>query len=365
THALTHTLAQLHTHGTTIDWTSWYPATPTPRTIPLPTYAFQHQNYWLSSASPSQPASTETDPADGEFWEAVEREDLEALAATIDSPADQRPMLGAVLPTLSAWRRQHRERSVINSWRYQTIWKRLSASSVRPDLSGTWLLIIPADQSDHPAVVTAAQALTSHGATPLRHALDTRTADRDALADHLTRLAAEGEPTGVLSLLAVAEEPRPEHPGVPAGLAATTALIQALGDAGIPAPLWCLTQGAVATGPGDPLPSPRQAQTWGLGRVAALEHPLRWGGLIDLPATIDHRTADRLAALLVPGGPEDQAAIRATGSYARRLRRAETSPAAPRSWQPTGTTLITGGTGALGAHVARWLARQGAPHLLL
>ncbi|WP_159401806.1 acyltransferase domain-containing protein, partial [Streptomyces hygroscopicus] len=25
THALTHTLAQLHTHGTTIDWTSWYP----------------------------------------------------------------------------------------------------------------------------------------------------------------------------------------------------------------------------------------------------------------------------------------------------------------------------------------------------
>ncbi|WP_455772682.1 type I polyketide synthase, partial [Streptomyces hygroscopicus] len=365
THALTHTLAQLHTNGTTIDWTSWYPATPTPRTIPLPTYAFQHQHYWLSSASPSQPASTETDPADGEFWEAVEREDLEALAATIDSPADQRPMLGAVLPTLSAWRRQHRERSVINSWRYQTIWKRLSASSVRPDLSGTWLLIIPADQSDHPAVVTAAQALTSHGATPLRHALDTRTADRDALADHLTRLAAEGEPTGVLSLLAVDEEPHPEHPGVPAGLAATTALVQALGDAGIPAPLWCLTQGAVATGPGDPLPSPRQAQTWGLGRVAALEHPLRWGGLIDLPATIDHRTSDRLAALLAPGGPEDQAAIRATGSYARRLRRAETSPAAPRSWQPTGTTLITGGTGALGAHVARWLARQGAPHLLL
>jgi KS-AT-KR-ACP domain-containing polyene macrolide polyketide synthase/pimaricinolide synthase PimS2/candicidin polyketide synthase FscD len=36
-----------------------------------------------------------------------------------------------------------------------------------------------------------------------------------------------------------------------------------------------------------------------------------------------------------------------------------------RSWNPTGTVLITGGTGALGAHTARGLARNGADHLLL
>ncbi|WP_197049172.1 hypothetical protein, partial [Streptomyces violaceusniger] len=45
--ALAHTLAQLHTNGVEVDWTSWYPTTPTPRTIDLPTYAFQHQHYWL------------------------------------------------------------------------------------------------------------------------------------------------------------------------------------------------------------------------------------------------------------------------------------------------------------------------------
>ncbi|MBI0381432.1 SDR family NAD(P)-dependent oxidoreductase, partial [Streptomyces albiflaviniger] len=336
------------------------------RTIDLPTYAFHHQHYWLSSASPSGPEPIETAAlVDREFWEAVEREDLEALAATIDSPADQQPMLGAVLPTLSAWRRQHRERSVINSWRYHTTWKRLPTPPTRPDLSGSWLLIIPAGRSDHPAVATAVQALTSHGATPLRHVLDAGTVDRDTLADHLTRLATEGEPVGVLSLLALDEEPHPPYAAVPSGLATTTVLVQALGDAEIPAPLWCLTQGAVAAGPGDPLPSPRQAQTWGLGRAAALEHPCRWGGLIDLPTVIDHHTADRLAALLAPGGPEDQTAIRATGSYARRLRRAGTPTTAPRTWQPTGTTLITGGTGGLGAHVARWLARHGAPRLHL
>ncbi|MGW3853133.1 type I polyketide synthase, partial [Streptomyces fagopyri] len=36
-----------------------------------------------------------------------------------------------------------------------------------------------------------------------------------------------------------------------------------------------------------------------------------------------------------------------------------------RHWTPRGTVLVTGGTGALGRHVARWLARTGAHDLLL
>ena len=39
-------LAALHAHGADIDWAAYY-APATPRTIPLPTYAFQHQHYWL------------------------------------------------------------------------------------------------------------------------------------------------------------------------------------------------------------------------------------------------------------------------------------------------------------------------------
>ncbi|PWK67450.1 short-subunit dehydrogenase, partial [Streptomyces sp. CG 926] len=34
-------------------------------------------------------------------------------------------------------------------------------------------------------------------------------------------------------------------------------------------------------------------------------------------------------------------------------------------WNPRGTVLITGGTGGIGAHLARWLAKDGAEHLLL
>ncbi|WP_236076569.1 acyltransferase domain-containing protein, partial [Streptomyces coffeae] len=46
-HALGHTLAQLHAHGHDVDWTGWFPADAAPRTVHLPTYAFQRESYWL------------------------------------------------------------------------------------------------------------------------------------------------------------------------------------------------------------------------------------------------------------------------------------------------------------------------------
>jgi NADP-dependent 3-hydroxy acid dehydrogenase YdfG/acyl carrier protein len=37
----------------------------------------------------------------------------------------------------------------------------------------------------------------------------------------------------------------------------------------------------------------------------------------------------------------------------------------PPAYRPHGTVLVTGGTGVLGAHLARWLANRGAEHLVL
>lgn len=101
--------------------------------------------------------------------------------------------------------------------------------------------------------------------------------------------------------------------------------------------------------------------------VAALEQPQRWGGLIDLPATGDDGVRQRLGAALGAGGiGEDQLALRPGGLFARRLVPAPRPLDAPsRSWRPRGTVLLTGGTGAIGPHLARWLARGGAEHLVL
>ncbi|MEI5103162.1 beta-ketoacyl reductase, partial [Streptomyces sp. PmtG] len=108
-----------------------------------------------------------------------------------------------------------------------------------------------------------------------------------------------------------------------------------------------------------------QAQLWGLGRVAALEHPDRWGGLVDLPETVDGRAAAQLAAVLAGAGDEDQLAVRQAGVLVRRFVRAPLDTGEAREFTPRGTALITGGTGAIGGHVARWLAREGAEHLVL
>ncbi len=107
---------------------------------------------------------------------------------------------------------------------------------------------------------------------------------------------------------------------------------------------------------------------WGAGRVAALEHPRLWGGLIDLPAIPTARPRRRLPSSLprCPARAEKKIAIRPAASYARRLTRAPAPATPPGSpWTPAGTTLITGGTGGIGATIARWLARNGAPRLLL
>ncbi|WP_415954617.1 KR domain-containing protein, partial [Streptomyces sp. KLOTTS4A1] len=45
--------------------------------------------------------------------------------------------------------------------------------------------------------------------------------------------------------------------------------------------------------------------------------------------------------------------------------RATAPGGADTSWQVRGTVLVTGGTGGLGAHVARWAATHGAEHVVL
>jgi NAD(P)-dependent dehydrogenase (short-subunit alcohol dehydrogenase family)/acyl carrier protein len=168
----------------------------------------------------------------------------------------------------------------------------------------------------------------------------------------------------VLSLLGLAGTPCPRQPNLSTGLATTVALLQALADVGLTAPVWHATSGAVAAGHGDPATMPAQALVWGLGRAVGLEQPERWGGLIDLPAQPGTQAADALCAALTGAGDEDQLAVRGSGLLARRLVPAPSGDAVAE-WRPRGTVLVTGGTGALGGHVARWLAGNGAQRLIL
>ncbi|MFJ9034169.1 SDR family NAD(P)-dependent oxidoreductase, partial [Streptomyces sp. NPDC102274] len=365
--ALVTAVARLHVAGVAVDWTGVFAGTGA-RQVDLPTYAFQRERFWpeVVEAAPADG----TDPVDAEFWAAVEREDLESLAAGLDVDGDS---LGAVLPALSSWRTRRKARSAVDAWRYRQSWKPLTVSGSAATLSGTWLVLAPAPGIADAWVTSLIDGLGPAavrgdlGASDLG-ASGTGALDATGLVTRLSEAAsgAPAEITGVVSLLALDESAGTA--GVPAGLLATAALVRALGEAGIAAPLWAVTRGAVSPVRSEPPTSPAQAAVWGLGRVAALENPRQWGGLADLPEELDERAVRRFIAVLAGRDGEDQVAVRASGVFGRRMAPApgiERAGTAEERWQPSGTVLITGGTGALGAHVARRLASEGVRHLVL
>ncbi|MFE2851117.1 SDR family NAD(P)-dependent oxidoreductase [Streptomyces lavendulae] len=306
---VTAALGELFVHGTAPDWTGVLAGRPA-RRADLPTTAFRRTRHW---ARPGE-------------------------APTATGAPDRDPAAGL---------------------QYRIQWQPLATPQATTAPAGTWLLVGSRPQDLDPV----AEALAARGAATARLDLDPATGpDREALTFRLlAALSGTDRCAGVLLL--------PAAPGDP-GTDTALLLHQALGDAGITAPLWCATRGALSTGPDDRPRDPGQAQVWGLGRAAALETPTRWGGLVDLPADPDATVPDRLAALLLTGtgtgtAAEDQLAIRPTGTLARRLVRVHRTSAPVTPWRPSGTVLVTGGTGALGGHVARWLAASGAEHLVL
>ncbi|GGS66403.1 type I polyketide synthase [Streptomyces cinerochromogenes] len=397
--ALVASAAEDVVQGVGVDWDVLFAGSGA-RRAELPAYPFRKERHWLDTpaARTGAPASAAPD-AEQRFWAAVEQGDPRALAeelglhdpgtagpgdfggsggpdgggGTPAGPATPTPTipatsdvtaLTAALPLLSRWYSRRQAEGVVDGLRYRIGWRRLGPAPAAV-VGGTWLVVLPGGTPSGPWAEAAVRALTAHGAD-VREVRLTPGADRVAVGELLRPHVEADGPAGILLLPSSAPGRSPGHPHVPAGLARLLAVVQALGDLEVAAPLWCATTGAVGTGPDDPVRDAEQAQLWGLGRIAALEHPERWGGLLDLPEHPDDASAEHLGRVLAGAtGAEDQVAVRPYGVLARRLEHAPVRAAARRPWQTRGTALITGGTGALGGQVARWLAAAGAEHLLL
>ncbi|WP_203778236.1 type I polyketide synthase, partial [Paractinoplanes deccanensis] len=292
-------LGALHTAGVRVDWTPVLPDVAGP--ADLPTYAFQHRRYWLDAADAPEAHTHADDLLYAESWQ----------------PAPIPPA----------------------------------------DLTGaSWLLLTPDDSAGTGWAEAIRDGVEAAGGRCA--VLEAGGLDRAALAGVLHGHEADR----VISLLGFDDTPTPGASAVPAGLAATLHLLQALDDAGLDAPLWCLTRDAVAAGP---VQTPAQAAIWGLGRTAALEHPQLWGGLVDVSGEPGAEAVERVLAT-VAFAVEDQVAVRPGGALVRRLTGAAAGPAwKAETWRPEGDVWVTGGTGGVGAHLARWLSGRGAKRLVL
>jgi acyl transferase domain-containing protein len=350
-------LAAAQARGARVDWPAHFAGEDHPNVVELPTYAFRHRHYWEPTAAVGPPAPAS---ADARFWASVEQRDTAALSAGLHVDAQ---ILDQVLPALSAWRRSSRDLELRDTWRYRLAWTPITEPD-GPEPTGRWLIVAAADHADDKRVSAITEGLARHGAAVTLIA--DHDGDRADLARRLLEHTAAQPCAGVLSLLALDDRPHPDHPTLSRGTAGTIALVQAAADTTLTARLWCVTADAVAVDPLDTPADPCQGALWGAAAALALDHPDFWGGMIDVPDDVDDTAVSLLYRVLRAGSAEDRLAIRADGVHARRLVRAPLADTPARTpWRPRGTTVITGGTGGVGAHVARHLAGAGAEHLVL
>ncbi|WP_394839241.1 type I polyketide synthase [Pendulispora rubella] len=135
--------------------------------------------------------------------------------------------------------------------------------------------------------------------------------------------------------------------------------------------LWVVTRGSQSL-LGGGAPGLLGAPLWGLARAIAPEHGVRWGGILDLDPSGDaSRDAAALRSVLARAGASksgmgERLAARGRAIYRARIaRRPREIPAPAYAFRADASYLITGGLGALGSKVARWMVQSGARHLVL
>lgn len=254
------------------------------------------------------------------------------------------------------------------AWAYETVAK----ASLPATYACVW-------QQQSP---TALPTSHSGGCQPVPKVIlysDVQTGVSQVLGDACLAAAAEirpwsafaaGEPglSSVGDIVLVQCMARPDEPVAAAALRLAEGLLAGLRALrGRPAPggrVWAITRGAAAL-PQDATCSPEAACVQGAGRVAALEMPDLWGGLLDLPADLAAVDLAQLLPAIRQAGQEDQMALRQGQRFVARLQPLLLPPAEPVRLSADLAYWVVGGSGALGRQVLAALYAVGARCLLV
>ena len=299
-------LGSLYVQGAEVNWAG-YDEPYARRRIPLPTYPFERQRYWVETRT-KQPAP-------------------------IDAPE-------SIVP---------KDHEQTDGWFYRIGWQ----SSEIPETplvvrQEHWLVLgVPGDGVSE----AVARTMTGLGWSC------------QVTVDWKENPALNGSrPAGIVDLRAI------QDASLVAGSCANLSdLTRRIAEAGGPTPrLWVVTRGAQFTGSERGCVPPWQAPLWGLGRSIASEHPDLWGGIVDLdPAAEPSQQAELLCRHLLNPHGQDQVALRDGYRLIARLERQSVPAALANPLRADGAYLITGGLGDLGIEVARWMVNRGARRLIM
>jgi acyl transferase domain-containing protein/acyl carrier protein len=376
----------LYTHGIELEWSGLHPASRGKR-ITLPTYPFQRSRFWLEGRTAVQ-SRVATHSGSGD-----RTRDLLPGQVTVDD-------------LTSAPQAQD------EGWFYEVQWRdqdpfatnekdresKLTADFVAPISPGTGAAISPGfwvvmgdtnGIADELAILLSAKGegckVISQGTKYL--VTDEGKTVLDPLrAEDFNRLFSEelaGQPgpvQGIVNLWPVDEEIAAKttpleweaaQARLAGGVLHATQAFLSLQAANISseARLWFATRGAqsvlldgkTASGPSQPA----QALVWGLARVISLEHPGRFGSIIDLDLQSSPRESAAAIWHEIKHFAEEDAVAYRGRRLVPRVVRVEEPPSGPLILRGDGSYLITGGLGGLGLQIAGWLAARGAGHIVL
>ncbi|MCV7175642.1 type I polyketide synthase [Mycolicibacterium sphagni] len=340
------------------------------RKLDLPTYPFQHRQYWFNS---KQTQAGANDSARTEAMGLLEDGRIEELAALLDGAGGSHTTAD-VLNMLAAQHNRQRSAQSIADIRYEICWQRMSSGGSAPAANfspaevgegAAWLLV----GDDAVVMRPLIDALTTHGHRHRVLGLPVSDGDEEKLADEL-RAAVQDEPAlRILHVAALDSDGaasmrsllRMQH----RVLGGTQRLFRAAAAAELRTPIWVVTHGAQRVTDADTM-SPEQSSLWGFCRAAALEYPQVWGGLADLSGRGTDEWSRLIKQVVTASPGEDQIALRDNAVHVPRLvrRSGQPNPTA-LELRSDATYLVTGGLGSLGLEIAGYLAASGARQLVL
>ncbi len=333
-------LAELYVRGVRVDWRGFdrdYPR----RRLPLPTYPFQRQRYWLESlaqlSQTSQPHEAFNDWFYEVEWQSKSRENNQSHTAAIPATvpgrwlifADQNNRIGTTLANLLEERGES----------YALIFPGEAYQAT----DGIHWQLDPAKPEDFQRFLTEIAAIDERPCRGIVHLWGIDVAPLENFVDSWAN-------DQLLSCGSVLH------------------LVQAMSAvklASLPR-LWLVTQNAQPISQTASL-AVTQAPLLGLSRVVAIEHPELWGGQIDLAADDVTQAATCCLEEIWQPDTETEVAFRQGQRYVPRLKRQQVATRATDNLQlkSDGTYLVTGGLGGLGLKLTKWLVDQGARHLVL